>query len=59
MKNVKNRRVFPEWFIDELAHEEDKQKARNNELKLSDRVDFVCPYHGIYNQEIRIHIRGR
>lgn len=56
-KKCKNRTSFPEWFIDELAHNEDKEKAKNNTLKLSDRVDFVCPYHGIYNQEIRIHIK--
>ena len=56
-KKCKNRTAFPEWFFDELAHNEDKEKAKNNTLKLSDRVDFVCPYHGIYNQEIRIHIK--
>lgn len=56
-KKCENRKEFPEWFINELAHNEDKEKAKNNTLKLSDRVDFVCPYHGIYNQEIRIHIK--
>ena len=56
-KKCKNRTAFPDWFIDELAKNEDKEKAMNNTLKLSDRVDFVCPYHGIYNQEIRIHIK--
>lgn len=55
--NTMRKRKYPQWFIDELANEEDKQKARNNELKISDRVDFVCPYHGIYNQEIRVHIK--
>lgn len=57
VKKCENRTAFPDWFIDELAKNEDKEKAINNTLKLSDRVDFVCPYHGIYNQEIRIHIK--
>ncbi len=57
MKNIKNRTAFPDWFIDELAHEEDKQKAKNNELKSSDVVDFFCKEHGCYTQRISDHIK--
>lgn len=48
--------TYPQWFIDELAYEEDKEKARNGELKSKDFVDFVCPVHGVYNQRVGEHI---
>lgn len=51
-----HKKSYPQWFIDELAHEEDKKKAINGELRSKDYVDFVCPVHGIYNQKVGEHI---
>lgn len=34
---------FPEWFIDSLVKEEDKEKARNKSLTSKDKVEFLCP----------------
>lgn len=34
---------FPQWFIDSLHLESDKEKARNNELHLNDVLEFECP----------------
>jgi hypothetical protein len=31
---------FPQWFIDSLHLESDKEKARNNELHLDDVLEF-------------------
>lgn len=39
---AKNR-VYPQWFIDELVREEDKEKARNNTLQGRDVVEIRCP----------------
>jgi len=48
---------YPQWFIDELAHEEDKQRAISGYLRSSDKVDFICKTHGIYNQLVNVHIK--
>lgn len=53
---MNNKRIFPEWFINELVDEEDKEKARNGELKTTDRVNFRCEHDHIYSQEVRNHI---
>lgn len=51
------KRNYPDWFVNELAHEEDKEKARNGKLTSKDFVDFFCQTHGIYNQYIGSHIK--
>jgi hypothetical protein len=52
----KSRKEYPQWFIDELAHEEDKQRALNKTLTTSESIDFICPVHGVYNQYVGNHI---
>lgn len=64
IKGLQNRKIsgnkkrpdYPEWFINELVHEEDKERARNKTLTWSDYVDFQCPIHGVYNQRIDAHM---
>ena len=64
IKGLQNRKIsgdkkrpdYPEWFINELAHDEDKERARNKTLTWSDYVDFQCPTHGVYNQRIDAHM---
>lgn len=51
-----NKVDYPQWFIDELANESEKERARNGELKSTDKIDFVCPIHGVYNQKVGEHI---
>lgn len=53
----KVRKSYPEWFINELAHDEDRIKVKNKELSTGDRVDFLCPVHGIYSMTVFNHIR--
>lgn len=50
---------FPQWFIDSLYYEEDKEKARRGELKSRDRVTFTCPIHGVWDKDsyVYTHIR--
>jgi hypothetical protein len=50
-----NRR-FPQWFIDELVNEEDKERAINGTLTTKDRVLFKCEKHGVYEQLVHAHI---
>ena len=53
-----NNRTFPQWFIDELAHNEDKEKARNGTLQTSDVVDFYCEKHDlIYSKSVAEQIK--
>lgn len=54
--NRKKRSDYPEWFIDDLVNDKDKDKARNKELTWSDKVEFMCPIHGIYTQRIDAHM---
>ena len=37
-----NKRVYPQWFIDELVNEEDKERARNGSLKTSEKILLKC-----------------
>ena len=41
-------RVYPQWFIDNLYNEEDKQRAREGKLKTTEKVEFKCSKHGVY-----------
>ena len=36
------KRNYPEWFIDELVNEEDKERARLKLLSTKERVSFKC-----------------
>ena len=56
IENNKKRRYFPEWFINDIAKEEDKQRALDKELIWSDKIDFICPIHGVYSQRVDAHI---
>lgn len=47
---------FPQWFIDDLVYDEDKEKAKNRLLRAHDRVWFNCPKHGPYLQLVNSHI---
>lgn len=51
------RPYYPQWFIDELANEEDKERARNRMITTCENLDFYCPIHGVYNQAVSNHIR--
>lgn len=50
------RNSYPQWFIDELYYESDKEKAIKGELYTQDKVKFVCNNHGIYEQRVADHI---
>lgn len=45
-----SKRVYPQWFIDELVNEECKERARNGELKTNERISFKCEKGHIYEQ---------
>ena len=51
------QRKFPDWFIQELAHIEDKKKAEAGEISSKNFIDFLCEKHGIYNQYVGSHIK--
>ena len=51
-----NKRVYPQWFIDELVNEDCKERARNGELKTNERISFKCEKGHIYDQEVKYHI---
>lgn len=64
IKEIENRKItsiekrppYPQWFIDELAHEDDKERARKNAISSSECLDFICSKHGIYKQHVNNHI---
>ena len=53
--NIKKRN-YPQWFIDELANEEDKERAKNCTLTTKEKVLFKCDKHGVYEQTVSAHI---
>lgn len=51
------KRVYPQWFIDELYKPEDKIKAKDGDLKSSEYCVFLCNDCGnIYIQKVGKHI---
>lgn len=52
----KSLREYPQWFIEELAYEEDKQKALNRTLCKKDKVFFRCVKGHLYKQAVEKHI---
>ena len=55
---IGTNKPYPEWFINELNNEEDKDKARTGELKSDDKVEFYCPVcKEIYIQRVASHIK--
>ena len=55
-KQHKNKRVYPQWFIDELVNEEDKEKAKSSILTSKDIVTFKCENGHEYRQLVGVHI---
>ena len=51
-----DKRVYPQWFIDELMNDGDKERARNGELRTNERISFKCEKGHIYDQEVKYHI---
>lgn len=57
VESQKVRPQFPQWFIDDLAFDSDKERARRREIVSTEILSFVCPVHGIYNQIVNNRIR--
>ena len=55
-ETMSKKRVFPQWFIDDLVNEEDKEKARNKTLNTDNIVQFKCPLGHVYTQRVGGHI---
>ena len=52
------KRSYPEWFIDELVNEEDKEKARDGSLTCTSKIKFKCDKCGnVYEQVVGNHIK--
>lgn len=47
---------YPQWFIDDLLNEEDKEKAKKGVLFSNSKVKFRCNKGHIYTQIIHNHI---
>lgn len=56
-KTMESKRKFPEWFIDELNNEEDRERARKGKVLSSEMLEFLCKEHGVYIQKVGNHIR--
>ena len=48
---------YPQWFIDELVNEEDKERAMDGILTTSANVEFRCKNNHIYFQNVSNHIK--
>ena len=55
-REKRNVEEYPQWFVEELANEEDKQRALNKTLTTLDVVEFNCSTHGVYKQKVGDHI---
>ena len=56
-KRIEKRKQYPEWFIDELVNEEDKERARIKLLSTKERVTFKCDKcEKYYTQTVGDHI---
>lgn len=49
-------RIYPQWFIDELVNDEDREKAINGSLLNKEKVLFTCPEGHVYMQCVNSHI---
>lgn len=56
VRGSKNR-TYPDWFIEELYLEEDKELARNGLITCTDVKKFVCKEHGVYEHPVHMHIK--
>ena len=57
-KSIGTLKPYPQWFIDDLYNDEDKEKAKVGNLSTGQYVDFCCPKCGnVYNQRISSHIK--
>ena len=55
----KKRKPYPQWFIDELVNEEDKQRALVGDISGTEKLVFRClenEKHRNYIQEVKNHI---
>lgn len=56
-KTKAKKRMFPQWFIDELVNEEDKEKAKNNTLQGEDLVTLRCSKGHVYSKKVCFRIK--
>lgn len=55
--NTLFKKEYPEWFIEDLYLEEDKERAKFGTIKLTEKVQFFCKEHNmVYFQLVRSHI---
>ena len=52
-----SQRKFPQWFIDELYLEEDRELARKGLITCNDTKKFICKEHGIYERKVSMRIK--
>lgn len=55
-ETLSSYREYPQWFIDELACEEDKKRALNKTLTSNDCVEFLCSKGHLYHQMVGAHL---
>jgi len=54
---MKSKKVYPEWFLAELADEETRHRFEKGDCKVSECVYFTCPNgHPAYKQLVKNHI---
>ena len=52
-----NRKPYPQWFIEELYLEEDKERAKLGNIKSDEQLLFCCPQcNKKYTQRVASHI---
>lgn len=52
------RKDYPQWFIDELVNEEDKELAKTRKLTTNEKVMFMCQKGYVYEQNIHLHLKS-
>lgn len=54
-RSKRDSNPYPQWFIDELAPDY-REGVLNGTYGVNDKVKFICPKHGEYEQVIYAHI---
>lgn len=55
-ESLSDNRFYPEWFIEDLYYESDKERAKLGNLTTSEKTLFKCEKGHIYEQWVKSHI---
>lgn len=51
-------KTYPQWVLEEMADPQEKEMLLNHQIRNKDKVKWICPVHGVYEQRLGSHVKS-